>query len=244
MPVPSGGDATYDEVGHAAPRGPSESGAALASGITAAHVSLPLESYAEVTALATGRTILVRIDQRSAAGGPMMILSPEAAAQLGLAGVAPIRIRRVNPSAPEQAVLRAGGRAPARLDAPPALLAALRKRLPDVATGPERRQAPDEKTWPGRTEPKAPPVTARVDAAAPAAPILKLGRYVIQVAAFSTEARALTLARELDGHVATGGGFWRVRLGPYAHQGDAQTATRSLAGKGFKNARIMAIDAR
>src|SRR3546814_14674210 len=82
------------------------------------HKTLPLPSYVEVTALDTGRTILVRVNDR----GPMVTdrligLSLGAAEQLGIAdGVTAVRVRRTNPPAAERRLLRAGeiGRASCR----------------------------------------------------------------------------------------------------------------------------------
>jgi len=115
----------YDEVGYSIIDG--EGGEA----VTAAHHTLPLPSYVEVTSLTTGRTILVRVERR----GPMhdnslIALSPGAAEQLGSDANAPVRVRRVNPPEQERAALRLGGRAPERLETPETLLAVLRRKLP------------------------------------------------------------------------------------------------------------------
>ena len=63
-------DPTYDVLGYASWYG-NESGNRSANGekfrakaVTGAHTTLPLPSYVEVTALDTGRTILVRINDR------------------------------------------------------------------------------------------------------------------------------------------------------------------------------------
>lgn len=116
----------YDAVGTATV------GAADLAGITAAHKTLPLPCYVEVTALDSGRTILVRIERR----GPMvndalLELSPAAAAQLGVTpgSQSPVRVRRVNPPEPERAALRQGGNAPLRMDTPEPLLKVLRRKL-------------------------------------------------------------------------------------------------------------------
>lgn len=113
----------YDQVGYA--------GVGEGEGVTIAHRTLPLPSYAEVTSLETGRTILVRVMRRGPMSGARLIdLSPAAAAQLGARpGVTPIRIRRVNPPEQERAMLRAGGQAPARMDTPKGLVAVLVKKL-------------------------------------------------------------------------------------------------------------------
>jgi rare lipoprotein A len=69
----------FDSVGYASV------GTEGGSTISAAHHTLPVPSYAEVTDINTGRTILVRVERR----GPMdsahaIELSPGAAAQLGV----------------------------------------------------------------------------------------------------------------------------------------------------------------
>src|SRR3546814_14826735 len=60
----------YDEVGYASWYGGAHKGKPTANGerfrpegISAAHKTLPLPSYVEVTSLETGRTILVRINE-------------------------------------------------------------------------------------------------------------------------------------------------------------------------------------
>lgn len=124
----------YDAVGYASVGGPS-------SGVSAAHHTLPLPSYVEVTSLTNGRTILVRVERR----GPMdsthaIELSPAALAQLGASadGQAPVRVRRVNPLENERALLRAGMNAPERMPTPKPLLAVLQRRL---ATDPNANHA-------------------------------------------------------------------------------------------------------
>ncbi len=116
----------YDQVGYATEDQPG------ASGVTGAHRTLPLPSYVEVTALDTGRTILVRLERR----GPMtndrlIALSTAAIAQLGASEGAAIRMRRVNPPEDHRAELRAGREAPLRMDTPRGLLEVLRRRLPE-----------------------------------------------------------------------------------------------------------------
>lgn len=113
----------YDMIGYASWYG-SESGSQTANGerfrpgwITAAHTTLPLPSYVEVTALATGRTILVRVNDRGPfARGRVIDLSRGAAEALGVAraGVARVRVRVVQPGEADRARLRAGREAAAR----------------------------------------------------------------------------------------------------------------------------------
>ena len=111
-------DPAYDVLGHASWYG-SESGNRTANGerfrpgwITAAHTTLPLPTYVEVTALATGRRIVVRINDRGPfVPGPRIIdLSRGAAEQLGIkaSGTAAVRVRRVEPTENDRHRLRRG----------------------------------------------------------------------------------------------------------------------------------------
>src|SRR3546814_18737689 len=82
--------------------------------LSAAHKTLPLPSYVEVTALDTGRTVLVRVNDRGPMATDRLIdLSPAAADQLGLKdGVTGVRVRRVHPPRAERLQLRAGKAVP------------------------------------------------------------------------------------------------------------------------------------
>ncbi len=132
----------FDDVGYAGWYG-TESGNRTANGekfrakaITGAHTTLPLPSYVEVTSLDTGRTILVRVNDRGPfAGGRIVDLSRGAAALLGIraAGTAAVRVRRVEPPERDRARLRDGKPASARPVASAETLSALRHRLRNVA---------------------------------------------------------------------------------------------------------------
>lgn len=136
-------DPTYDMLGYASWYG-AESGNRTANGerfrprwITAAHTTLPLPTYVEVTALETGRRIIVRINDRgpfATGGGRIIDLSRGAADELGIKaqGHAPVRVRRVEPSEKDRARLRAGKPASELPPLPPGQLANLRMQL---ATG-------------------------------------------------------------------------------------------------------------
>ena len=153
----------YDEVGHVA----ADSG----SGVTGSSHTLPLPSYAEVTSLETGKTILVRIERRGPMDGDAVVaLSPAALTQLGAAAGTPVRVRRVNPPEEERAALRAGRSAPARMDTPAALLAVLKRKLPGAGSA-SLRSTP------------SPAAVARVD-----------GSTAIEPAASVTAKRAATVA--------------------------------------------------
>ncbi len=108
----------YDMLGYASWYG-SESGSRTANGErfradwpTGAHTTLPLPSYVEVTALDTGRRIIVRINDRGPFAGPARIidLSRGAAQQLGIrtGGPAAVRVRLASPSTEDRERLRKG----------------------------------------------------------------------------------------------------------------------------------------
>ncbi len=183
-------DNAFDEVGYSTVMSPDLSSGSTLTGepynpgaFTGSHRILPVPSYAEVTNLETGKTILIRISDR----GPMLkdrvvALSPAAAEALDIAGGsnAPVRVRRVNPPAQEKAMLRMGNAAPDRLDTPPALLSALKRRLVEsgtpkprdvVMTAPAPRPANPLQTKPTavRIPPAQKPMTPRPAAARPGA---------------------------------------------------------------------------
>ena len=70
------------------------------NGLTAAHRDLPLGSYARVTDLRSGRSVIVRINDRLGARPPVMIdLARGAASEIGMVsrGVAAVRIEAIVP---------------------------------------------------------------------------------------------------------------------------------------------------
>lgn len=131
----------YDEAGYASWYGQELKGTNTANGemflpdgISGAHRTLPLPSYVEVTALDTGKTILVRLNDRGPSSADRLVdLSYGAAKQLGVLekGSFPVRVRRVNPPEAERAMLRAGRPVAMRMETPESLLVPLRRKLED-----------------------------------------------------------------------------------------------------------------
>jgi rare lipoprotein A len=130
---------SYDMVGYASWYG-SESGNQTANGerfrpgwITAAHTTLPLPTYVEVTALDTGRRIIVRVNDRGpfAQNGRIIDVSRGAAEQLGIReqGHAPVRVRRIEPAEKDRKRLREGKPAASLAPVPAAELQRLRAAL-------------------------------------------------------------------------------------------------------------------
>ncbi len=170
--------AAYDDVGYASFYGDELSGRPTASGevfmpsaITAAHKTLPMPTYVEVTALDTGRTILVRVNDRGPFANDRLIdLSQGAARQLGILeqGVAGVRVRKVNPPEQERAVLRAGSQASERIETPESLLRVLRDKLAKMPK--PQSMAQGSRNAPVATLPRTLPKTTRPVSRAPTAP--------------------------------------------------------------------------
>jgi rare lipoprotein A len=237
----------YDEVGYLAV---DEAGG---SGVSAAHHTLPLPSYVEVTSLSSGRTILVRVERRGPmAGTELLALSPAALEQLGEKAGAPIRVRRVNPPEEQRALLRAGQPAPLRMDTPMALVDVLKRRLPaqgsaslhaPVAPPPaELAAAPVLSPEPETSPPPVPDTSfeqafpASADAAPARAEVA--GGFIVQAASFSTAERAERAAHALEGTVSPSGRYFRVHTGPFATRGEAEASLAKVRTAGYTDARI------
>ncbi len=216
------GEERYDRVGYAGYAGEAEGVFAL-SGV------LPQGSHAEVTALDSGRTILVLIRGQ---GRGLIELSGGAARQLGVTGNPPVRVRRVSVTAQDATLLAAGQAAPMRADAPPALLAGLRRRLSDTP-----RETVNERP----TRPAARPATRPAIHPAPRPAQAATRGLFVQVAALSNAARARALAEQLGGTVRPGGGVYRVQIGPYPNSSAAERARADVARRGYGDARIVSI---
>ncbi|NIJ36916.1 rare lipoprotein A [Sphingopyxis panaciterrae] len=263
----------YDDVGYAGWYGDELAGQATASGesfdpsaITAAHKTLPLPSYVEVTALDTGRTILVRVNDRGPMVNDRLIdLSRGAAEQLGITGggAAAVRVRRTNPPASERAQLRGGGAVPDRIATPDSLLMILRNKLKGVpvpagaspagtvkplpaapnASSPVAQPAGGDRfivEGPGAKKPVAKPAAKPVTK--PAAPAAKpaqitVGGYV-KVATFSNQSRAAATAKSLGGTVVKAGNLWQVRM-PFGNDAEAKAALAKAKAKGFGDAVVL-----
>jgi rare lipoprotein A len=247
----------YDVVGYAA----IDEGA----GVTLAHRTLPLPSYAEVTSLVTGKTILARIERRGPmTGNELIALSPTAAALLGEGEGAAIRLRRVNPPEGDRAELRAGRAASERIETPRSLVEVLRRKLPEtgaaslrapvqssgkvLAAAPPQVVEPDSAAI-ARREPAPEPVVA--DRVAPSAVARddsglkypsqaeRVGAgYVVQAATFANRANAEKAAQALGGTITSAGNYHRVRTGPYTTRGQAEAALAKVRDAGYSDARV------
>ncbi len=240
--------ASYDAVGYATLDGDG------GQGVTVAHKTLPLPSYVELTSLETGRTILARVERRGPMTGSRIVaLSQGAQAQLGSSDGTPVRVRRVNPLEVERAELRAGRSVTERMDTPRSLLAVLARKLPPLVAPPAASVAPAPQesadfaqAFAGQSPSAAADSETVNVAAAVAPPVARSGAtepadaaFVIQAAAFASEANAARAATEIGGTVTQSGRFYRVRTGPYATRGQAEAALAKVRAAGYSDARVL-----
>lgn len=230
----------YDAVGRAS-MGPDGG-----SAISGAHHTLPLPSYVEVTALDSGRTILVRVERRGPMAGKQLIeLSPGATAQLGMAGTAQaaVRVRRVNPVEAERALLRAGQSAPARMDTPRSLLAVLQRKL-DTQEGVVRTPVQAEPEAAATPRPEA-PLAARPAAPAKLKPEARKPTPKKPEPAKPTEATMATSASSAQPSATSKQpslpGRFMVQIGAYSSKPNADAAARKSGGGASQSGKLWAV---
>ena len=183
--------------------------------MTAAHPTLPIPSYARVTRVATGRSVIVRINDRGPFHqGRMIDLSYAAALKLGFAhlGSAEVELESIEPGQAVTPTQQAATTTP-----------------PAVATTPPA-PAPTQ-----QAATTTPPAAAPTEQALPA-PEQAVAVYV-QVGAFSSRANAENLRSRLEGEfgwlkdtvqVLAIGNLWRLHVGPYRTQDDARSVAERI----------------
>ncbi|MDD5296400.1 MAG: septal ring lytic transglycosylase RlpA family protein [Rhodocyclaceae bacterium] len=180
-------------------------------GMTAAHPILPIPSYARVTNLKNGKSVVVRVNDRGPfLNGRLIDLSYAAAWKLGYAeqGSAPLRVEAIIP-----------GELPVMAAAPEATPPAAPFPLPPA---------------PGADEDDPIAAFAREDEAPVAVPaVAGKGGIFLQLASFSSRGNAESFRERFSTElpdagaplsVVPGSGLFRIHLGPYA---DAREATRA-----------------
>ena len=200
--------------------------------MTAAHPTLPLPSYARVTNVATGKSVVVRVNDRGPfLHGRVIDLSYAAAYRLGIAqrGSGEVIVESVLPgagtfataSAPPPAApppSAASGTVTTPIAAPPVIVASAAPVAPAPVV--------------------AAPVPAAAGLAAPSEPPVQPsnGGFVVQLGAFASEPNARSFLAHVQGQLASAaveprirqaGGLYRVYVGPYPTRDDARkTADR------------------
>jgi len=186
--------------------------------MTAAHTTLPIPSYARVTNLKNGRSVVVRINDRGPfVEGRIIDLSYTAAHRIGVlaGGNAPVEVELILLDGSGSMVAVAPQQAAAPTASPEsAPLAAALQPAPPANELPAAE--PPEMVAAG-----APPAPASVDA----------GGIYLQLGAFGSRDNAENfLARmkvQIDWlasalHVRSGDGLYRVRAGPYPRESEAR----------------------
>ena len=197
--------------------------------MTAAHPTLPLPSYARVTSVATGKSVVVRVNDRGPfLHGRVIDLSYAAAHRLGIAqrGSGEVIVESVLPGAATFATAVApsgpaatSGTATTPLAPPPAI----------VATAPLATSAAVV----------AAPVPAATGVPAPSEPAVQAsnGGFVVQLGAFASEPNARSFLAHVQGQLASAsaeprvrqaGGLYRVYVGPYPTRDEARRAADRL----------------
>ena len=183
--------------------------------MTAAHPTLPIPSYARVTRVATGRSVIVRINDRGPFHpGRMIDLSYAAALKLGFAhlGSAEVELESIEPGQAVTPIEQAA------LTTPPAA----------ATTPPAATETPPAAT----TTPPAATTTEQALAAPEQAKAVYL-----QVGAFSSRDNAESLRSRLEDEfgwlkdtvqVLAIGNLWRLHVGPYRTQDDARSAAERI----------------
>lgn len=229
-------DATgYVDQGKASWYGKKFHGYATASGeiydmyeMTAAHRSLPLPTYARVTNLANGNTVIVKVNDRGPFHGNRLIdLSYAAAAQLGILrnGTGRVRVEAIDPVA---------WQARHRGQQPSSSVAATSSSAPSVATA-----TPDPAS--SAAVPAAQPASTvpATDEAATIGAANDGERFYLQVAALGSAASArelqARLQSELDSPVRidSGSRLHRVQVGPVADRLALEVLRSQLRRAGF-----------
>lgn len=201
-------------------------------GMTAAHKTLPLPTYARVTNLRNGRSIVVKINDR----GPfvhnrLIDLTYTGAAKLGLlgAGTGLVEMRALDPrrADPGPTLIEVKRETPARTRPTQVASAASATRLLDKLIAPAQA---DEL-----------PATAPTTAASPTL-YLQIGAFVNRANAEQLR-KKLSAARFPDIHISEAVGnqrpVYRVRIGPLASVAEADRMAGELVRHGIANPRVV-----
>jgi rare lipoprotein A len=197
--------------------------------MTAAHKTLPLPTYVEVTNLENGRKVIVRVNDRGPFHkGRIIDMSYAAAVKLGMLGkgTAHVEVRAIDPRT----------HTAAKPAATPTAAATTR---PATPAQPVKVTAP-----PAQRAATAVPVPAS------APPVRAINAPVfLQVGAFSNLLNAERLRSDIAGHDVgsvriveadtENGKFFKVQVGPLANHGEAERIAQTLKPLGINAARTV-----
>ncbi|HEX6005143.1 MAG TPA: septal ring lytic transglycosylase RlpA family protein [Burkholderiales bacterium] len=208
--------------------------------MTAAHPTLPIPSYARVTNLTSGRSVIVRINDRGPFIGDRLIdLSYTAAYKLGILkdGSALVEVETILPGDPPPTVAKGGTAEPKSLPQPPvpATHAVAAIAAPAAVPIPASQPASASVTSAphhASAEPTTPPApAAAASAPAPNSEASAVSGIYVQFGAFRSRDNAENLLARLRQqaewlaarlHVLPREGLYRVHAGPYSNQDEAR----------------------
>lgn len=186
--------------------------------MSAAHPTLPIPSYARVTNLANGKSVVVRVNDRGPfVDGRIIDLSYSAAHRIGVlaGGSAMVEVEAIVPDA-SGSFAASAPRAPAPPAPKPEAIPVATAREPEPAAAP----------LPADPAPKPPIPVAQ-----------ETGGYYLQLGAFGSKDNADTflgrMKAQLGGQsdnlqVFSRDGLYRVQAGPYANQPEARQAAERM----------------
>lgn len=255
-------DPRYDETGLASWYGDAFNGRPTATGeifdmyaLTAAHKTLPLPALVEVTSLDTGRSAILRVNDRGPfVDGRIIDLSRGAAQELGILGqgLGRVRVRYVGPAP------RLEGRSVRHASASPGTATAA-PYVPAPAAAASPAAVPYAAPAPYTAPVAAPAIVAPVlqpsppaiiplplgAPALPSAPPAPAGDYWVQAGSFASRANAEAAARALGDRtrietVQTAAGiFYRVSIGPLDDPLQAERARTAAVALGYGDAFVV-----
>jgi rare lipoprotein A len=186
--------------------------------MTAAHPTLPIPSYARVTSLESGKSVVVRINDRGPFHSDRIIdVSYTAALKLGLLGKGShqVEVERLFPNDPTRVATARREAASAAQAAPPSIAALMLEDRVDVDSAPVASEV--------KPQPKA-------------GFYLQLGSFSRQGKAEEVSGLLVKAGLAADSlQVVAAGTVNRLLRGPFASRSDAQRAVQDLpAGMGLK----------
>ena len=225
--------------------------------MTAAHTTLPIPSYVRVTRVATGKTVVVRVNDRGPFHDNRIIdLSYVAAHKLGVLKpgsaeviverIMPDEIRNWNAAATQVATAQIAQTSPV-MDAPPlapdlitSSTAGITSLALDAPPSPQANQVNISDNKPIstlQTEPSA--SNTMVKSTKTSSKLAPPGSMFLQVGAFSDPAKAQTIATQVSGQIASNLGhpvfveqtpnnLYRVRIGPFTNRDAATQAVSPI----------------
>ena len=208
--------------------------------MTAAHATLPLPSYAKVTNLENGKSVIVRINDR----GPfvdtrILDVSKMAADRLGYRqkGIAKVRLQLIGP-----APLNDNGahHVMAMNDALQAGASFNQLAQLSQANTVDVQVASVKKTKRKKIE-----TVQQAEYVPPAPSEQSSSGYIVRVAVFHSLENAQTAYQELSGFgpaeiikaVGANGPLYRVQMGPFDNEQDSQSALQTAIASGYEDAR-------